>query len=209
MRKARSLQERLPNQAEIQGRAPPSSKYLLGQETNGRSNGDSRGGKRGRREVIDSTCSAKDLVPSGTQIALENCTYMPVVTTAHSNIPATSQSDQELIKNHTGSQEPAVVRLPAGPSMSSLLQVKANGKSPTIATPSITVLRQLRPPFKPEFQAAVTNERPVGTEGVALSASTAFTALRSPCLAGSFEGIASVETVDLAAKPPLGKEITV
>ncbi len=34
-------------------------------------------------------------------------------------------------------------------------------------------------------------------------------ALRSPCLAGSFEGIASVKTVDLAAKPPLGKEITV
>ncbi len=34
-------------------------------------------------------------------------------------------------------------------------------------------------------------------------------ALRSPCLAGSFEGIALAETVDLAAKPPLGKEITV
>ncbi len=29
MRKARSLQERLPDQAEIQGRAPPSSKHLL------------------------------------------------------------------------------------------------------------------------------------------------------------------------------------
>ncbi len=163
MRKARSLQEQLPNQAEIQGRAPPSSKHLLGQETNGRSNGDSRGGKRGRREVIDSTCLAKDLVPSGTQIALENCTYMLVVTTAHSNIPATLKSDRELIKNHTESQEPAVVRLPAGLSTSSLLQVKANGKSPTIATPSITALCQSRPPFKPEFQAAVTNGRPVGT----------------------------------------------
>ncbi len=90
------------------------SKHLLGQETNGRSNGDSQGGKRGCREVIDSTCSAKDLVSSGTQIALENCTHMLVVTTAHSNIPATLQSDQELTKNHTGSQEPAVVRLPAG-----------------------------------------------------------------------------------------------
>ena len=134
---------------------------------------------------------------------------MFVVTTAHSNIPATLQSDQELIKNHTGSQEPVVVRLPTGPSMSSLLQVKANGKSPTIATPSIMALCQSRPPFKPEFQAAVTNGQPVGTEGDMLSASTAFTALRSPCLAGSFEGIASVKTVDLAAKPPLGKEITV
>ncbi len=143
------------------------------------------------------------------QIALENCTNMLVVTTAHSNIPTTSQSDQRLSKNHTGSQEPAVVRLPAGPSTSSLLQVKANGKSPIIATPSITALRQSRPPFKPEFQAAVTNGRPVGTEGDTLSASTAFTALRSPCLAGSFEGIASVKTVDLATKPPLGKEITV
>ncbi len=70
------------------------------------------------------------------------------------------------------------------------------------------VLRQSRPPTT-EFQAAVTNGQPVGTEGVALSASTAFTALRSPCLAGSFEGIASVETVDLPMKPPLGKENTV
>ncbi len=209
MWKARSLQKRLPNQAEIQGGAPPSSKHLLGQETNGRSNDDSRGGKRGRREVIDSTYSAKDLVLSGTQIALENCTNMLVVTTAHSNIPATLQLNQELIKNHTGSQEPVVVRLPAGPSTSNLLQVKANGKSPTIATPSITVLRQSRPPFKPQFQAAVTNGRPVGTEGGTLSASTAFTALRSPCLAGSFKGIALVETTNIAAKPPLGKEITV
>ncbi len=56
------FKKRLPKQAEIQGRAPPSSKHLLGQETNGRSNGDSRGGKRGCREVIDSTYSAKDLV---------------------------------------------------------------------------------------------------------------------------------------------------
>ncbi len=119
---------------------------------------------------------------------------MLVVTTTHSNIPATSQSDQELTKNHTGSQEPAVVRLPAGPSTSSLLQVKANGKSPTIATPSITALRQSRPPTT-EFQAAVTNERPVGTGEQALNAPPAFTALRSPCLTGSFEGIASVEAV--------------
>ncbi len=198
----------MPKQAKNQGRAPPSSKHLLGQTTNGRSNGNSRGGKRGHREVTDSTYSAKDLVSSGTQIALENCTYMLVVTTAHSNIPATSQSDQELSKNHTGSQEPAVVRLPAGPSTSNSLRAKANGKLPTIATPSITALCQSRPPTT-EFQAAVTNERPVGTEGVALSASTAFTALRSSCLTGSFEGIASVEAVDLAAKPPLGKEITV
>ncbi len=71
-------------------------KHLLGQETNGRSNGDSRGGKRGRREVIDSTYSAKDLVSSGTHVALDKCTYISVVSTVHSNIPATSQSDQEL-----------------------------------------------------------------------------------------------------------------
>ncbi len=209
MRKARSLQERLPKQTEIQGRAPPSSKHLLGQETNSRGDGNSRGGKRGRREVTDSTYSAKDLVSSGMQIALENCTYMLVVTTAHSNIPATSQSDQKLSKNHTGSQEPVVVRLPAGPSMSSLLQVKANGKSPTIATPSITALRQSRPPCKPEFQAAVMNGRPVGTGEQALNAPPAFTALQSPCLAGNFKGIVSVKTADLAAKPPLGKEITI
>ncbi len=80
------------------------------------------------------------------QIALEHCTNMFVVTTAHSNIPATLQSDQELNKNHTESQEPVVVRLPAGPSTSSLLQVKANGKSPTIVTPSITAWHQAEPP---------------------------------------------------------------
>ncbi len=136
------------------------------------------------------------------QIALDPCTYISVVSTTHSNIPTTSQSDQELRKNHTESQEPAVVRLPAGPSTSNLLQAKANGKSPTTATPSITVLCQLRPPTT-EFQATVTNERPVGTGELAFDApSLAFTALRSPCLAGSFEGIAT-------AKPPLGKEITV
>ncbi len=201
MRKARSLQDQLPQQAENQGRSSTPGPHLLGQPSNSRSNGDSRGGKRGRREVIDSTYSAKDLVSSGTHTALDKCTHISVVTTAHSNIPMTSQSDQKLSKNHTGSQEPAVVRLPAGPSTSNLLQAKANGKSPTIVTPSITALRQSRPSLG-EFQAAVTNERPVGTGEQALSASPAFTALWSPCLAGSFEGIA-------AAKPPLGKEITV
>ncbi len=66
---------------------------------------------------------------------------------------------------------------------------------------------QSRPPTT-EFQAAVTNERPVGTGELAFDApSLAFTALRSPCLTGSYEGIASVKTVDLAMKPPLGKEV--
>ncbi len=114
------------------------------------------------------------------QTTLEKCTHMLVVTTAHSNIPATSQSDQELNKNHTGSQEPVVVRLPAGPSTSNLLQAKANGKSPTIVTPSITALHQSRPPTT-EFQAAVTNERPVGTRGTG--------AERTPCIYGSTESL--------------------
>ncbi len=92
-------------------------------------------------------------------MALENCTNMLVVTTAHSNIPATLQTNQELIKNHTGTQEPAVVRLPAGPSTSSLLQVKANGKSPTIATPSITAWHQSETPTTEDQRT----ERPVGT----------------------------------------------
>ncbi len=177
--------------------------YLLGQSSNDRRTiGEDRGGKRGRREVIDSTYSAEDLVSSGTHIVLDKCTYISVVSTAHSSIPATSQSDQELRKNHTGSQEPVVVRLPAGPSTSNLLQTKVNGKSPTIATPSITAWHQSRPPTT-EFQATVMNARPVGMGELAFDApSLAFTALRSPCLAGSFEEIAT-------AKPPLGKEITV
>ncbi len=114
----------------------------------------------------------------------------------------TSQPDQRLRKNHTGSQEPAVVRLLAGPSTSNLLQAKANGKSPTIVTPSITALCQSRPPLG-EFQAAVTNEQPVGTEGVALSTSTAFMALRGSSRAASLEGIA------IGGKTSPGSEITV
>ncbi len=194
---------RLPQRAEIQSRSTTTGQYLLGQSSNnGRTIGEDRGGKRRRREVIDLTYSAKDLVSSGTHVVLDKCTHNSVVSTAHSNIPTTSQSDQELRKNHTGSQEPAVVRLPAGPLTSNLSQAKVNGKSPTIVTPSITALRQSRPPTT-EFQAAVTNERPVGTGELAFDApSLAFTALWSPCLAGSFEEIAM-------AKPPLGKEITV
>ncbi len=130
---------------------------------------------------------------------------MLVVTTAHSNIPATLQLDQELIKNHTVSQEPAVVRLPAGPLTSNLLQVKADGKSPTIVTPSITAWHQAEPPTTGDQP----NERPVGTGEKALNAPPAFTALRSPYLVGSFEGIPSDKTICLDAKPPLGKEIIV
>ncbi len=176
--------------------------HLLGPSSNGRSNGNSRGGKRGCQEVNDSTCSAKDLVSSGMHVMPDNCTYISVVSTTHSNIPATSQSDQELSKNHPGSQELVVViKLPAKCSTSNPLQVKANDELPTIAIPIITALRQLRPSLG-EFQAAVMNERPDGTGEQAPSAPPGKTALRSPCLAGSFEGIA-------AAKPPLVKEITV
>ncbi len=86
--------------------------------------------------------------------------------------------------------------------MSNLLQAKANDKSPTIAIPGITVLRQSRPSLG-EFQAAVMNEWPLGTgEHPPIGDPPGETALRSPCLAGSFEGIATV-------KPPLVKEITV
>ncbi len=98
-----------------------------------------------------------------------------------------------------------VVRLPAGPSTSSLLQVKANGKSPTIATPSITAWHQSEPPTMEDQRT----ERPVGTGEKALNAPPAFTALRSPCLAGSFEGIPSDKTICLDAKPPLVKETIV
>ncbi len=128
MRKARSLQDQLPQQAENQRGSSTPGQHLLGQPSNGRSNGNSRRGKRGCREVIDSTYSAKDLVSSGMHIALDKCTHISVVSTTHSNIPATSQSDQKLSKNHTGSQEPAVVRLPAGLSTSNLLQAKVNDK---------------------------------------------------------------------------------
>ncbi len=203
MRKAWPLQTRLPHRTEIKGGSTSSGQYLLGRQ--GEDVGTNRGGKRGRREVIDSTYSAKDLVPTGTQIALNKCTYISVVSTAHSNIPATSPLDQELTENHIESQEPVVVRLPAGPSTSNLLQAKANGKSPTIVTPSITAWHQSETPTTEDQ----TNERPVGTGEKALNAPPAFTALRSPCLAGSFEGIASDKTICLDVKPPLVKEIIV
>ncbi len=96
-----------------------------------------------------------------------------------------------------------VVRLPAGCLTSNLLQVKANDKLPTIAIPIITALCQSS---GSSGVHAVTNERPEGT-GEQAAPSECLTppdeaALRSPCLAGSFEGIAKV-------KPPLVKENTV
>ncbi len=140
-------------------------------------------GKRERRGVNDSTYSANDLVSTGTPIASSQCTYIPVVITAHSNIPVTSQTDQKLSKNQTS--DVVVVRLPTTKrSASNLLQAKASdNKSPTIVTPIITV-------------------KPDGALDKAHSAPFDETALRSPSLAGSYEGIA-------LAKPPLVKEITV
>ncbi|PBK81681.1 hypothetical protein ARMGADRAFT_1091085 [Armillaria gallica] len=107
------------------------------------------------------------------------------VSTTHSNIPVTSQTDQKLSKNQTPGPDAIVVRLPTAKcSASNPLQVKAsNNKSPTIVTPIITV-------------------RPDEAGKQALSAPPGKTALWSPSLAGSFEEIAS-------AKPPLVKEITV
>ncbi len=123
-------------------------------------------------------------------IALDKCTHISVVSTVHSNIPATSHTDQELSKNQTVEQQDAeiVVKLPAKRSASNSLRAKAaNGKSPTIVTPIITV------PIERQLDGA-------GEQ--ALSAPPGEMALWSPCLAGSHEGIA-------AAKPPPVKEITV
>ncbi len=116
-------------------------------------------------------------------IASSQCTYIPVVITAHLNIPTTSQSDQKLSKNQTS--DVVVVWLPTTKhSASNLLQAKAsNNKSPTIVTPIITV-------------------KPDGALDKAHSAPFDKAALRSPSLAGRYEGIALV-------KPPLVKEITV
>ncbi len=94
-----------------------------------------------------------------------------------------------------------VVKLLAKRSASSPLQVKAaNDKSPTIAIPLVMVVHQSR--HSPSGTATVTNVQLDGAGEQAPSAPPGKTALRSPCLAGSFEGIA-------AAKPPLVKEITV
>ncbi len=179
-----------------------SVQHLLGPPSNDRSNGDNRRSKRGHQEVNDSTYSAKDLVLDGTHVTPDKCTYISVVTTAHSNIPTTSQSDQKLSKNHPGSQDAViVVRLPAKRLASNPLRVKAaNDKSPTIVIPILTAGHQSR--HFPLGTAAVTNARPDGTGEQAPSTPPGEMALWSPCLAGSFEGIA-------AAKPPLVKENTV
>ncbi len=157
--------------------------YLLGQSPRRRKTARIYRGKRERRGVNDSTYLANDLVSTGTPIASSQCTYIPVVITAHSNIPTTSQSDQKLSKNQTS--DVVVIRLPTTKhSASNLLQAKAsNDKSPTIVTPIITV-------------------RPDGALDKAHSAPFDEVALRSPSLAGRYEGIA-------LAKPPLVKEITV
>ncbi len=131
------------------------------------------------------------------------CTYISVVSTAHLNISVTSQSDQKLSKNQTEDQQDAmiVIKLPAKRSASNPSWVKAgNDKSPTIVTPSLTVEHQSR--HFPLGTAAVTNARPVGTGEHTLSVPSGETALQSPSLTGSYEGIA-------LAKPPLVKEITV
>ncbi len=116
---------------------------LLGQASNGQSTdiGINRRGKRQRWGVNDSTYLAKDLVSSGTHITPASQTHVFVVSTTHSNIPATLQTDQKLSKNQTTKQYAAmIVKLPAKCSASSPLQVKAlNDKSPTIVTPIITV----------------------------------------------------------------------
>ncbi len=63
-----------------------------------------------------------------------------VVSTAHSNIPVTSQTDQKLSKNQTVEQHTMIVKLPAKHSASNPSWVKAlNDKSPTIVTPVIMV----------------------------------------------------------------------
>ncbi len=157
--------------------------YLLGPPPRRRKTAHTYGGKRECRGVNDSTYSANDLVSTGTPIASSQCTYIPVVITAHSNIPATLQSDQKLSKNQTS--DVVVVRLPMTKrSASNLLQAKASdNKSPTIVTPIIT-------------------DKPDGALDKAHSAPFDEAALRSPSLAGRYEGIALV-------KPPLVKEITV
>ncbi len=157
--------------------------YLLGQSPRGREAARTYGGKRERRGVNDSTHLTNDLVSTGMPIASSQCTYIPVVITAHSNIPATSQTDQKLSKNQTS--DVVVVRLPTTKRLASnLLQAKASDdKSPTIVTPIITV-------------------RPDGALDKAHSTPFDEAALWSPSLAGSYEGIA-------LAKPPLVKEITV
>ncbi len=139
-----------------------SVQHLLAPPSNGRSNGNSQGGKRGCREVNDSTYSAKDLVSAGTHVMLDKCTYISVVSTVHSNIPITLQSDQELSKDHPGSQDAVIVlRLPAKHLASNLLQAKvANDKSPTIVIPIITVLCQLS---GSSGVHAVMNKQPDGT----------------------------------------------
>ncbi len=117
---------------------------LLGQASNARRTASNRRrSKRGCWGVNDSTHSAKDLVLAGTHVMPDKCTYISVVSTVHSNIPTTLQSDQKLSKNQTADQQDAmiVVKLPAKRSASNPLWVKAsNGKSPTIVTPILTVM---------------------------------------------------------------------
>ncbi len=116
------------------------------------------------------------------------------------------QSDQELSKNQIPAQDvEIVIRLPTKHSASNLLQAKAaNDELPTIATPS-TPLHQSRPiSSRPAAVMNVAMRTGAGEQAPPLEglAPPGETALRSPCLAGSFEETA-------AAKPPVVKENTV
>ncbi len=111
-------------------------------------------------------------------------THVFVVSTAHSNIPATSQSDQKLSKNQPTVQHAMIVKLPAKHSASNPSQVKAlNDESPTIVTPIMTV-------------------RLDGAGEQTLSVPPGEMAAQSSSLTGGYKGIA-------LAKPPLVTEITI
>ncbi len=95
------------------------------------------------------------------------------VSSAHSNIPTTSQSDQKLSKNQTGEQYGATIvkllvkHLASNPSWAKAL----NGESPTIVTPILTVEHQLR--YFPLGTTAVMNARLDGAGEQTLSISPA------------------------------------
>ncbi len=147
--------------AQNEGRGTTTAQLLLGPCSNERENGlKDRGGKRQGRAVNNSTDSAKDLVSSGTHLSSASQAYdTSVVENMHSNIPArdftTRSETKEESKQAVGAAVPRTAQL-AKCSASSSSRVKALDKeSPTIVTPTITMMRQSG--TSPSENTTVTN----------------------------------------------------
>ncbi len=76
----------------------------------------------------------------------------------YSTLPIEGTNNSSLGTDNSGCQSPST-KLTKRPASSSSRVKASNEKTTTISSPVLTTVHQSRPPFKPEFQAAVPNAR--------------------------------------------------